>query len=70
MDYFRDKESKLRRNPYSYTDRGQYISKRQIKKMKKISQDPYVKITKHSLTSDLWNSNIGRSLLPEIKIEK
>lgn len=33
------------------------------KKIKKEDKCPYIKITKHSLTSDVWNSNIGRKFL-------
>ncbi len=35
--------------------------------MEKQSKDPYVKITKNSLASDVWNSNIGRKLLKKLK---
>lgn len=35
--------------------------------MEKQSKDPYVKITKNSLTSDVWNGNIVRKLLEKLK---
>ena len=53
----------LHKHPYSYTDRGCYISKKAAKRMKKTSQDPYLKLKKGALSSDVWNSNLGRKLL-------